>query len=62
METIMDMEHKITQYLREPWLYPRPPGDEDPLFAYLIAYIGELFIQGYRIIEKYDSILLFSLM
>lgn len=56
------MEEKIKLYLKEPWKHPRPTGDEDPHFAFLIAYIGELFVQGYRLIENYSSILLFSLM
>ncbi len=62
MQNISDMQLKITQYLNEPSKYPRPQGDQDPLFAYLLTYIGELCVQGYRVIEKYGSILLFSLM
>lgn len=56
------MEEKIKIYLREPWKNPRPSGDEEPHFAFLIAYIGQLFVQGYRLIENYGTILLFSLM
>lgn len=56
------MEEKIKQYLREPWKHPRPPADEDPQFLYLITYIGELCVQGYRLIENYGDILLFSIM
>ena len=62
MQNISDMQLKITQYLNEPSKYPRPQGDQDQHFAYLLTYIGELFVQGYRLIEKYGSILLFSLM
>lgn len=56
------MEQKIKDYLKDPSKNPRPRGDEDPHFLFLIAYLGELFVQGYRIIEKYGDVLLLSLM
>lgn len=56
------MEDKIKEYLKEPWKHPRPLTDEDPYFFFLINYVGELFVQGYRLIENYGNILLFSIM
>jgi hypothetical protein len=36
--------------------------DEQRHFVYLLTYLGELFVQGYRIIEQFDDIIILSLM
>jgi len=39
---------QIVQYLQDPSKSPRPANDKDKRFAYLLTYIGELHVQGYR--------------
>lgn len=36
--------------------------DEHLHFVYLLTYLGEMFIQGYRIIEHFGDVIILSLM
>ena len=36
--------------------------DERLHFVYLLTYLGEMFIQGYRIIEQFGDVIILSLM
>lgn len=42
----------IARYLENPKLYPYPNIEQDNLCMFLLAFLGDLFIQGYRVMEK----------
>jgi hypothetical protein len=52
-----------SDYLVDPKDNPILDIDKDAMISYLITFLGKLFIQGYRILEKIDrQILILSLM